>query len=220
MIGLKKATLILGLCAIVGLQALPAVAGLLDTTPYGGWSGNSPFEGLVEPTLNGSIDWAVYAPGHFPFSGYTPADPTPPVADQYTYVYQVHCTGDAAISAFMVGLEGQASFIGWFTDTGYGIAGDEPLHDTALVSPFILNSPEGSANWNFAGIQAGYSSCGLVFCSPCPPMDYYGIVVNHGDFGIMSVSSPYPVPIPEPATISLLVCCLGLAFAWRRFRLW
>ena len=102
MIGLKKATLCVALFAAIGLWALPAVAGLLDTgTPYSGggretWKGTTIFPDSVDPYLDGTVDWAVFAPGNFPFSGYTP---TP---GEFTYAYQIHCTGSAAISNFSV----------------------------------------------------------------------------------------------------------------------
>ncbi len=210
MIGFKKATWVLGAFAIISLIAATASAGLLDTgTPYDDgttiWSGTTGFSGQPSPDVNGTVDWVVFAPGAFPFSGYTP---TP---GDFTYAYQIHCTGPASLTYFSVAIENAANNIGSFT-TG-GVTGNAPLDD------YIDPPPDGDASWDFDGIVAGGESCGLVFSSPNKPMDFYSIVIDHGEVQIAEpVPSPSPTPIPEPATLWLLGSSLGLVLATRRFR--
>ena len=162
---------------------------------------------LHEQSISGGIDrLGRFCAGGLAFSGYEPTG-------DYTYVYQVHCTGPASISLFSVALEGLADNIGSFVDTQYSLVGDAP-YDTA-----IYPAPDGSANWNFAGIVTNSSSCGLVFTSPYGPMDYFSLVVDDGNVvNYIDVGSPIPVPIPEPATLSRLACGLGLAWTARRLR--
>jgi len=184
-------------------MALPVAAGLLDTgTPYQGWRGSSDFQ---EGTLKGRVDWAVFSSGSFPFAGYAPTY-------DYTYVYQVVNSGTASISAFSVALDGDAYDAGSFVDVSNGVDGIAPID--AFIEP-----PPGSANWNFEGIIAGDSSCGLVFSSPWSPMSYYSLVVDDGQVAnYIQVASPMAGPIPEPSTLCLLAAGLGLALATRRLR--
>jgi hypothetical protein len=205
----KKATVVLVLFAAISVLAGPAFAGLLDTGQAytegtRTWQGNTLFDN--GEGLTGSVDWAVFGPGVFPFGGYSPTD-------SYTYVYQIHATG-VAVSQFSVALEGRANGLGWFSDEAHGVTGDLPTEDSWIYDP-----PEGSANWFFGGILGGSSSRGLVFSSPSPPMDYYSLAVDHGTVAnYIDVASPIPVPIPEPATIWLLACALGTTLAVRRLR--
>jgi hypothetical protein len=211
MIGSKKAIAIVGLFAIVSLVAASASAGLLNTgTPYFDgaetWSGTT---SVVDPVVGGSIDWTVYGPGQFPFSGFAP---TP---GDFTYVYQFHNTGAAAISLYSVAIENSIDDIGTFVDTGNGVTGDQP-YDAITDAP-----PGGDAYWEFNGIVQGDSSCGLIYSSPYAPLDYYSIFINHGEYRIAEpVPSPSANVIPEPATLWLLASGMVamMAACWFRRR--
>src|SRR5687767_8067426 len=63
-------------------------------------------------TLSGYVDYAVFGPGQFPYSGYTPT------AGELTYAYQVYVTGTAPVSSFELVIMDQASNIGAFSDIG------------------------------------------------------------------------------------------------------
>jgi hypothetical protein len=172
------------------------------------WNGSTDFP--IPPDegspLYGHVDWAVFAPGAFPFAGggYTP---TP---GEFTYVYQVIEEGPAAISLYAVAMENPADNIGWFN---FGsITGTAPSDET--LYPFE------SAEWDFPGFSNGAASSGLVYSSPYGPEDLYGIVLNGGH---IAVSQPVPSPgtytIPEPSALVMLTIGLALAgvAAKRRF---
>jgi hypothetical protein len=210
MMGLNKAAVVLGLFAVVCCVAAPAFASLLDTgSPYsdeaGVWKGNTEFDSGGH--LRGSVDWVVYGPGQFPFSGYEPTS-----ADSFTYVFQVHNTGPAPITYFTVGLLNYADGTGSFSDSAHGVSG---VANTATS----LSVEDGYVDWTFAGgIAQGSSSCGLVFSSPTTPMDFLGVTIDHGEYAF---TEPLPSPsgnsIPEPGTFVLLASGLGLALV-RRFQ--
>jgi hypothetical protein len=207
-----------GLClvslALLGLWAVPATASLLDTgTAFNDgvttWRGTSVFPATPDPILSGSIDWVVYAPGQFPFSGYAPT------ANEYTYVYQLHSTGSAPITNFSVPLENYADNIGTFIDTGHGMTGIDTVTDGAN----LFLPPGGFASWDFNGVGQDQSSCGLVFSSPRMPFELVGVVINHGENRSFTIPSPSAHPVPEPAMIWGLLSGLAmLAATWLRRR--
>ena len=87
------------------------------------WTGSTAFS---SGTLTGFVDYAVFAPGDFPFGGggYTPT------AGELVYAYQVFVTGAASVSSFSVALENPtANNIGSFNNIGT----DNPT--TAFIIP-------------------------------------------------------------------------------------
>jgi hypothetical protein len=201
-----------GLClislALLSLLTAPAAASLLDTgTPLNyastTWRGTSVFPSVADPILGGSVDWVVYGPGQFPFSGYTPT------AGEYTYVYQLHSTGSAPITNYSIPIDNYADNIGAFVDTGHGVTGNQPLDPMTLNLP-----PAGDASWDFNAVGQNQSSCGLVFSSPHLPMEDSGVVINHGEYRTFLAPSPSANPIPEPATIWALLSGLGVVAVW------
>lgn len=174
----------------VGLAAGSAQAGALNghANAYddGGtvWTGSTSFDSGVG--LSGYVDWAVFAPGDFPYAGYTPD------AGELVYAFQVFSTGtDAAHSLTLNDPNGEMNDVGSFAD----LAGEAPI-STALGT---------QAEWNFDGLATGENSIGLAFSSTKVPTDLFGIVTNGGSFAI---TIPLPVPsqndIPEPASLALL----------------
>jgi hypothetical protein len=221
MVGNRTAALCAVLFLIFGLLALPAAAATwydVGTAYNDGttlWKGTTYIPVPPDPLLSGYAEWAVYAPGEFPFSGYTP---TP---NEFTYVYQIHGTGSTAISNFSVAIDNAADNIGAFVDSGNGLTGDrQPLTPMNLYPP-----PGGSASWDFTlsdadpGILAGQSSWALVFSSPHTPWAEYAVIINHGTFRQGDpIPSPSPNVIPEPATLWLVVSGVGLMLAGWRLR--
>lgn len=200
MIRKNKAAFWLVLLSMIGCFAAPAFAGLLNTgTPYGGWSGSTPFVGTINPDLKGHIDWAVFGPnvGDFPFSGYTPS------LGELTYAYQVFGEGLDHISTYYVPFSQPANNFASFSDAANGVTGTVPTYTDSL-----------SAYWEFtgsAGIGQGANSEGLVYSSSNIPTTWYSIVVNGGTVALAEpVPAPSSIPIPEPATIWLLLSALGL----------
>ena len=150
----------------------------------GAWTSTTDFDNGAG--LSGTIDWAVFGPGAFPFTGYSPT------AGELAYSFQIFSTGtDEVHSLVLNDPNSAADNIGSFAD----LAGEAP-------SSVALGA---QAVWNFAGLDAGENSIGLAFSSIKTPIDLFGILVNGGNF---TVAVPLPVPgpndIPEPASLALL----------------
>jgi hypothetical protein len=197
----KKSIVAICLAASATLAAVqPTFAGILATDPLAYNDGATWWHGstfYASSSLNGTIDWAVYAPGDFalafPGSTYTP----PP--DMMTYVYQINEVGDSPVSTLnvaFVDVSRPKFAIGTFSLGG--------MSEWATIEPPALNPT--TAHWFFAGIPAGGSSVGLVFSSPNKPETYAGSLVNEG-MGAVAVGLPSPstYPVPEPSSIALAI---------------
>ncbi|MBI2825855.1 MAG: hypothetical protein HYX69_14310 [Planctomycetia bacterium] len=169
----------------------PALAGPLNGDPFALVSGSTPYNNFVG--LSGTVDWAVYLPGAFPYGGY---GPTP---GQVVYAYQVIADpGSFAVSHLSVALLNPANNIGDFP-----LAGGTPP-SSALLTPLS------SADWFFTP-EATLSS-GLAYSSPFLPIDVFGSVVDGGTSSfVIPLPSPGTEMIPEPGSFVLL--SLGLVFA-------
>src|SRR5678816_711001 len=165
--------------------------------PGGAWVGTSTFN---KGTLQGYVDYAVFGPGQFPYSG-TGYTPTP---GELTYVFQVYETGAAPLSSFSVALTDLADNIGAFT----GLSGSAP--DSMNLAALS------SATWHFSGILQNGNSEGLVFSSIRVPQNLLGTVIDTGqsDF-VIPLPSPSAISIPEPASIALSLLA-GLTLLARR----
>ena len=162
------------------------------------WSGSTSFDNGVG--VAGYVDWAVFAPGDFPYPGTGYA----PTAGEMVYTYQLFSTGADAISSFSVALENPADNIGSFS----GLTGD------AVINTVLL--PGVKAEWQFAGVTTNSNSEGLAFSSPYVPKDLFGLAVNGGTFSVViPLPTPSDVEIPEPATLSVLALG-GVALIRRR----
>lgn len=189
----RTGVLALGLAGVMAFGA-SAEAGVLDGhasafndgngPSAGAWTASTPFDNGVG--VSGTVEWAVFGPGDFPFAGYSPP------AGELTYAFQIFSTGSAAIHSLTLNdPNGAAGNIGSFGD----LAGEAPTSSTLTTQ----------AIWNFAGLDAGENSTGLAFSSIKTPDSLFGVVVNGGSF---AVAIPLPVPgsndIPEPASLALL----------------
>jgi hypothetical protein len=196
--------LLLALVAIVAVAAQPAWAGLAtDPLAYNDgvtwWHGSTPF---ASSDLNGTVEWAVYAPGVFPFAGlgYTPP------ATEMTYVYQIVVAGPSPVSTLDVA----------FVDAGRpkDTIGAFPLGAGEWAPTEMALNPT-TAHWFFAGIPATSSSYALVFASPNKPEPYIGSLVNEGLGAIANpLPSPSTIPFPEPSTVTLTIVGLLSLGSW------
>ncbi len=205
MIGKRNVTLCLVLSAAVTFLAAPAFASLLDNgTPYGSWSGSTPFSSVgVYGTLIGHIDWVVFGPEGFPFDNYSPT------SGELSYVYQVYSTGTEHISTYYIPIDEPADNFGSFSDVPKGVSGDVPTYiDPAM--PW----------WDFDGIGPGDNSEGLAYSTARVPKVWYSIILNGGMVAIGEpIPAPSSTPIPEPTTLWSLMIALGLLGMrqlWRR----
>ena len=194
---------------LVLVVATAASAGYLNghADAYNGWTGTVPF---ASGTLTGDIDYAVFTAADFDSNfgggGYTPGG-------ALVYAYQVLNTGDAFISAEIVGITNPANTIGTFNDLN--VAGDKDASGS-----FFDGS--GNATWQFFDpnqIETGESSWGLAFSSPNVPMAGVGVILNGGQNAMqMGLPTPSGDPIPEPSSLVLValgaLVALGF-FHWR-----
>jgi len=179
-----------------------AFAGALFNNPNAGgppplYTGSTPF---TVGTLSGYVDYAVFNPGQFPYSGYSPT------AGELTYAYQIFVTGTAPVSSFELVLTDPADNIGSFNNLG-GVAPN-----------FQSLTPLTSAKWTFGGIPTGSMSQGLAFSSPRLPQNMFATVVDTGQTAtVIPLPSPGPVGIPEPATLGLAAMgCVMLGLRRRK----
>ncbi len=162
-------------------------------------SGITPF---ANGQLNGTIQWAVFAPGNFPavFTGYSPLN-----NDEMTYTYQLFAAGAAAVSSLEVYIDPGQPVDSFGSFSGGGLSGVSPLGSSGFTG-----SPIEVADWNFNQFT-GTSTIGLAFSSPNIPMDYAGKVLDGGTFTEPHpLPSPSGIPIPEPSTAVLAF--IGMAF--------
>lgn len=189
-----------------------------------GWYGSLPVQFTVDPEkpVDGSIDYAVYAPGKFnlSFPGQDPSN-----GARYVYRYQLH-NNDVSVSSdyikkLTIALVGdtQAANCMWIEPTSgpYSIEGFVPDYRVRLTG-----SPPTSAIWYYresSALQPGSDSKMLIFTSPYGPtyrlatigsssaighsVDYLGNQYNQWE-GMV------PSPVPEPASLCSLLLFGGI----------
>lgn len=191
---------------LVLLFAAVASAGDLDNhaAAYNGWTGSESFS---TGTLAGYIDYAVFTAADFDANfdnlGYAPGD-------DLVYTYQVFNTGEAVISAEILGIANPANTIGTF-DIG----------DWNASSMFFDGT--GNANWQFLApnaIPTGDSSWGLAYSSPNIPEAGAGLTVDSGqNILVTGLPTPSGTPIPEPSSLVLLAVGMLVTLGCFRRRL-
>lgn len=188
---------------------LVPTANALPTGALPGWSGEVYFDllGLDGRTLTGWIDYAVYEFGSYPG--------TVPAGGSYIYAYQifnqVFNTGDpdnVSIDSFSVGILENAH-VGTISYDDYQVSdGVAPYYQ--YFSPSSQSAQ--SAIWLFLPdilpfqgseglVGSGQHSDILLFSSNNGPTNGFGILEG----GSIGEISAMPTPVPEPATIALLV---------------
>jgi hypothetical protein len=193
------------LFALIGFGVMPAYGSLetSGTAYFDGvttWRGSTSFEAPGNSNLKGTVYWAVFGPGDFPF---TPDETVPyePTPGELTYVYQIFNLGTDNITLFKTLMDNEADNIGWFSDLDNDVTG---------ISPSSLELVPISAVWHFISpaIDQNGSSVGLIFSSTNTPMLSTSLIADGGTTAEAEVPIPSANLIPEPA--SMLVWLLGL----------
>jgi len=149
-------------------------------------------------TLQVDIEYAVYAPGNYSLSGTDPSGGT-----KFVYAYQVFndLLGNAPVSTFSVGLDPTANVANIGSDAGSGTPGG-----TAPTASAPSGTPPTSAVWYFFlntidPPPANEYSAVLLFTSPYGPQWAPASVLDSG----LSDKQDLPSPLPEPATMALMI---------------
>jgi hypothetical protein len=145
--------------------------------------------------LNGHVNYAVYEPGEYDVS-----------IDLCVYAYQVFNDSNSTVA------------INYFS---VGLSPDVPVYDAMYhsspggIAPSMSLALSESVLYVFQGsnIKAGKWSASLLFTSDRPPEMGIGVVPG-GVAG--SVDVEVPSPVPEPATLALLIGGALLAFRRKR----
>ena len=109
---LRTGALALGVACVFAFGA-SAQAGALNghALAYAGWTGTTAFDNGAG--LSGTIDWTVFAPGDFPYAGYSPT------AGEAVYAFQIYSTGTSSIHSLTLNeATGTGNNIGSFGDLG------------------------------------------------------------------------------------------------------
>jgi len=214
---LTSSALVLAASAVLFLCG-PANAGQLLNHPDAyddgvtEWSGYTDFYGESGGNvLSARVEWAVFAKGKFPFTGYTPT------SGEFSYVYEVYPNGTLEVNQFWVNMldSNEANNIGSFALSD--------STDDADTAKWGTSNPDAleSAIWTFDGdLLPGDASYGLVYSSINQPISSFGFIMDGGTWGIPQ--SPMPSPddeIPEPASVVIIAVGGLFAMARRRRRL-
>lgn len=226
---------------IVLVVSLPAVAqgALLSAdTQYAmpGWFSTLAVqfqETSPNKSVDGSIDYAVYAPGQFQLS-FPNKDPSN--GTQYVYRFQLYNNTGLNrdyMKKLTIGLVSVSSVTGWFCTS---VEPNDP-YATGGVAPasnqMTFNGPPyTSVSWGFKSSGSGYVQPGsfskmLIFTSPYGPTMQSATInsqstAEHWELGGVQHENWHgylPSPgVPEPATLSSLLVAGGLFVVYRVLR--
>jgi hypothetical protein len=166
-----------------------------DPNAMTGFTGTAAFNITVSTvSLKGNIDYAVYAPGTYPGSDHTGGS-------EYIYAYQIFTSpkDNVAIDFFSVGISNGATIDNIYTDKTYG------LSPGTGIDPSLSNIFAQSVGFVFASpsLNPRDWSNVLIFTSANSPTMGFGTISGGGASGMATLLTPSPVP--EPATIALLL---------------
>jgi len=170
-------------------------------------SGGPPIPGFMI-VMSANVDFAVFAPGNFDaaFPGLDPSGGT-----EYVYAYQIKNTGDTQATSLTVGLHG---------DEPLGSVGFIPDNTLSLpsIAPFNSQFTTGSSTsvaWDFnqGDLTNGLSSAVLFFTSAAAPeLDTATVMAQLPNTQLL------PSPLPEPATIGLVLAGVCVMIVGKRRR--
>jgi len=181
--------------------------------------------------VDGSIDYAVYAPGNFnlSFPGQDPSGGT-----QYVYRYQLHNNAGTSTDNMLeltVGLVGitNAANCEWIEPTSgpYLNVGVAPSSSQVGL---VGGPPPTSANWGYkasAAITPGNYSKMLIFTSPYGPTFQSATVLSQSTdaHGVDNLGNQYnsweglaPSPVPEPSSFFSFLAIGGSFIVYRVLR--
>ncbi len=187
-----------------------------------GWYGTESiqFDESNGKNVDGSVDYAVYAPGKFNLS-FPDADPSN--GAQYVYRYQLYNNPGPDSTDFIrkltVGLVGITDSTGWYCE----YIEPDPLYPSGGVAPTfqvqLTGSPYTSAVWAFkasAPVNPGSYSKMLIFTSPYGPTFHAATVLSSSSTDVWE--GQLPSPVPEPASFISLLILGGLLVVFRALR--
>ena len=184
-------------CAFV--FAVSAKASLLYNDPNAmtGFAGTTAFSITVSTvSLKGNIDYAVYAPGTYPGLNLRGCG-------EYIYAYQIFFSpkDNVAIDFFSVGISNGATINNIYTDNTYG------FWPGSGIDPSLSNIFAQSVGFIFAdpSLDLRDWSNVLIFTSAYSPTMGFGTISGGGASGMAALPTPSMSPVPEPATIALLL---------------
>ena len=190
-------------CAFV--FAVSAKASLCnDTNAMTGFTGTTSFDITVSNvSLNADVEYAVYAPGIYPGKDLTGDS-------EYIYAYQILSRShtNVAIDFFSVGISSGVVIDNIYTDNTYGSG----------VDPLLSNIFAQSAWFIFADQSLNKRECSnvLIFTSVYSPTMGFGTISGGGASEMAALPTPSTSPIPEPATIALLLPAILIFTSNRR----
>jgi hypothetical protein len=211
----------------------PALAGLISTDTVHampGKFGTEVIQFTEEPSgkfVDGSIDYAVYAPGDFnlSFPGQDPSGGT-----QYVYRYQIYNnsgTSNDYMNKLTVALVGLTNLTDAMNCTWIEPG---PIYPAGGIAPAtsmtgITGNPPDSANWGYKSssppINPGSYSKMLIFTSPYEPTFQIASVFSQSTDAhwVDNTGHQYnwwegqlPSPIPEPSSL-LSLLAIGILFS-------
>jgi hypothetical protein len=204
--------------AFLTVFAIPAtlIAGSIPVDGNAELQGSLPFSNGT--ALNGTLEYAVYAPGKFDAAFGAGTDPSG--GNNYVYAYAFSSsTSTDGIKLLTVALEGNESvaFPGYVSSTS-GVTpnipgSSNPCHFVTGGTPPVSTS----CAWTYATtkVQASQTSKVLYFTSP---YDYeWDNATLQGS--INTWTGQVPSPVPEPGTLTSLAMLAGIAaMAFARYR--
>jgi len=196
---MKWASSVLPVGLLLGVFCGPAIAiTTLDGDAAALVSGSQAFVGV---NWTADVDYAVYAPTKYPGSH-------PDSSSKYIYAYQVFNDSGSTdtLASLTISLLAGAGAANPDDDSTYAVLGG-----VAPLLSRLAGSPATSVQW-VVDVDAGEHSTVLLFSSP---YTYTFAAATLADGGVGDTRT-LPTPLPEPATISLLV--IGAAALVRRGR--
>ena len=208
------------LCLSGSAHAVPLLSG---TVAFTGPSDDPLNQHPPAHNLNGTIDYAVWAPGTFPYAGIG-YNPTP---NELVYSYLIHdnpASGPLGYAQIPMASASEVSSLSLIVLNDADNIGQTSALGGVPADQMNLDSTTNHlATWFFStAINPGQDSYMLVFSSPNTWMFTPATLFDHGtntDQPLL-LPSPSSQPIPEPATMVLLALSAlwGVPAAVRRVR--